>query len=151
VKPDGLNSLKLSKRIPTNKTRLKGLLTYRTIQFSMNSGRCRPKNSFPAGPFPHHILPASGSSASHFPNPGKKNLSADLIILNSASQSFVSFAAILFTLRRLSKTFFTFFAGVASSQLHLIYPYQSGCQKLFYTFFRRPNPRTRKDRMERLA
>src|SRR5213594_3210958 len=31
---------------PTNWTVLKGLLTYRTIQFSMSSGCCHPKNLF---------------------------------------------------------------------------------------------------------
>ena len=105
VKPGGLNSLKLSKRIPTNKTRLKGLLTYRTIQFSMSSGCCHPKIS---------LLSRRASELSLYPLPnwGTKILSADLITFNSAAQSSVNFAAILRRLRRLSKTFFSFFPGL---------------------------------------
>jgi hypothetical protein len=75
------------------------------------------------------------------PNQGKKRLSADLITLNSASQTFVKFAAILSALRRLSKTFFIFFARVAYSQLKSIYPNRSGCQKVFQTIFEPPQRR----------
>ena len=59
---------------PTNGLHLKGLLTYRTIQFSMSSGCYHPKN------FPPVLSPNSAT----------KNPRADLIILNSASQSFVN-------------------------------------------------------------
>jgi hypothetical protein len=117
----------------------------------MSSGRCRPKNSFPAGPFLRPFLAAGDYHAWFSLNPGKKRLSADLIILNSASQTFVKFAAILFTLRRLSKTFFSFFAGVANSQLASIYPHQSDCQNDFSTFFSRPNCQVSKERAQRLA
>jgi len=69
---------------------------------------------------PASLCRAGDSFASVPPELEEKSPSADLIILNSASQTFVNFAAILLMLRRLSKTFFTFFtffAGVAYSQL----------------------------------
>ena len=120
---------------PTNRLYLKGLLTYRTIQFSMSSGCCHPKNSFcsarldqpSARPCPSHRLLS--------PIRGTKNPSADLIILNSASQTSVNSQPFYSRLRRLSKTFFLFVCRGCASQLDSIYPYQSGCQKLFLLFF----------------
>jgi hypothetical protein len=89
----------------------------------MSSGCCHPKIHLP------DLASCSLSCRPASPFQGKKNLSADLITLNSASQTFVKTAAILLTLRRLSKIFLSFFSGVANSQLELIYPGPRGCQK----------------------
>jgi hypothetical protein len=66
---------------------------------------------------------------------GTKNLSADLITLNSASQTFVNSQLPYQCYAGCQKLFRLFFAGVAQSQLASIYHYCCGCQKLFCLSF----------------
>ncbi len=96
---------------PTNWMPLKGLLTYRTIQFSMSSGCCHPKTRFAlvcladpgSCPVSHALSPIRPGSIQRTKNP-----SADLIILNSASQTFVN--------------------------SRLLYQCRAGCQRLSFLF-----------------
>jgi hypothetical protein len=77
-------------------------------------------------------------AASAAPNPTyapaiqrTKNLSADLITLNSASQTSVNSQPLYQGRADCQSFYFFFLAGVAQSQLSTIYQYQSRCQKLF--------------------
>src|SRR5207237_8544936 len=86
---------------------LKGLLTYRTIQFSMSKGCFHPKFQ-------------RGSRPNLFPIQGKKSPRADSCFLNSASQTTVSTRLNYFYRARLSTVFFATTAFVETNVQHLI-------------------------------
>jgi hypothetical protein len=73
------------------------------------------------------------------PDWGTKNPSADLIILNSASQTSVNFAAILPTLRRLSKTLFLFFRRCCELATSVNLPISRQLSKSFLNYFSPPS------------
>ena len=108
---------------PTNGLHLKGLLTYRTFQFSMSSGCFHPKITLVSLPT-CLILKALSHQ-------GKKNPRADLINLNSATQTYVNFQLLYSLFTDCQRLFIFFFAGVAHLQLPSTYLFPGYCQKLF--------------------
>jgi hypothetical protein len=89
----------------------------------MSNGRFHPKISAP-------------SSGVRFPLLGTKTPRADLILSNSASQTFVVFAVILFQLRRLSKGFFAF-SNHAAIAAAITLALHGELSKLSFDFFKR--------------
>jgi len=80
------------------------------------------------------------------PDWGTKNLSADLITFNSASQTFVNSQRFYSSCAGCQRLYLPFFAAVAHSQLPSIYRYPGSCQKLFSTIFHRQPHRFYKER-----
>jgi hypothetical protein len=77
---------------------MKGLLTYRTIQFSMSSGCYHPKNHFKAvfrsmTFYGFDLCPWRAATFIHFQR--TKNPRGRFILPNSATQTLVKFAASL--------------------------------------------------------
>jgi hypothetical protein len=125
---------------PTNRTCSKGLLTYRTFQFSMSSGCFHPKNLSPGGPNSASLstadrLPLSPGFAGTFPNQGDKKSEEPVFLSNSASQTLVKFAGNLPELRRLSTLLFCVFQPVLLAATSSIYQTGSGRQQETFSFF----------------
>ena len=110
---------------------MKGLLTYRTFQFSMSSGCFHPKITLVSLPTCFFLKA--------LPHQGKKNPRADLINLNSATQTYVNFQLLYSLFTDCQRLFIFFFAGVAHLQLPSTYLFPGYCQKLFSTIFSRPS------------
>ena len=115
MKPDGLLIFKTLQVRPTNWSRPKGLLTYRTIQFSMSSGCFHPKNLIAF--LRDHSLSHPDSFVIS-PSGGQKILRADFLLHNSATQTFVNFAVSLFQT-----------APTVNSALHFFVPDRCCCQQ----------------------
>ena len=128
---------------PTNRLYLKGLLTYRTIQFSMSSGCCHPKKLLTlAAParFNFRAVHTTSNPAIAPAIQGTKNPSADLITLNSASQTFVN-SQPLYQGRAGCQRLSFFFCRCCALATPCNLPVSKRLSKTILSFFRRQNLR----------
>ena len=120
---------------------LKGLLTYRTIQFSMSSGCCHPKIHFLARPAPARVdwprLRLASPIQLITPEPtvpsGGQKIRGPISFTNSASQTSVKFAVSLSRLPGPSTTLLIYFSvDVATSNRSNFTKLEAAVNRLFF-------------------